>query len=364
MVALPPLRPAPGSFSRAVRLGLAALLLGALAGCAGASRPPASGDRAATSTAPLPAGRPPLRVVTSVLPVGLFTQAVAGACALVEALLPANADLHDLPVSPQLVGRLRGADVLVFNGLGLEAPLEQLLAGSDGPGPRLILAASGLDPLPASAHGHGHSHDHSPPHDRAAAPAAATAPAASSATAVNPHVWLDPRRAAGQVRAIRDGLVAADPQRAACFRRNATAYLAELERLDRDLDRQLAPYAGRPILAFHDLAPYFAQRYGLRSEAVVDLPEDTPSVADLRRVVGELRRQRLRGLLVDPQNERRSFSALAADLDLELLPFDPIERASPAEARRPTHYLEAMRRNGASVVASLGSPGGASPDLR
>ena len=160
------------------------------------------------------------------------------------------------------------------------------------------------------------------------------------------------------------GLVAADPPRAACFRRNAEAFLLELERLDRDLARQLAPYAGRPILSFHDLAPYFAQRYNLRTQPVVDLPEDSPSVADLRRVATELRRHRLRALLVDPQNERRSFAALAADLDLALLPFDPIERASEAQARRPGHYIEAMRRNGSAVVESLRSAPGQTPHLR
>lgn len=364
MAALPPfptLPAGPWRRSRACRWGLSLLVLGLLGGCAGPPRPPAPADRAADRAA----GGAPLRVVTTVLPVGLFTQAVAGTCAQVEPLLPASADLHDLPVSPQLVGRLRGADVLVFNGLGLEAPLEQLLAADDGPRPRTILAAAGLAPLPAAegSHDHDHAHDHPNGHAQTT-DHDPSAPADTATARVNPHVWLDPRRAAGQVRAIRDGLAAADPSRAACFRRNAAAFLGELERLDRDLARQLAPYAGRPILAFHDLAPYFAQRYGLRSEAVVDLPEDTPSVADLRRVVAELRRQRLRGLLVDPQNERRSFTALAADLDLTLLPFDPIERASEAQARRPAHYLEAMRRNGASVVASLRSSEGDGADLR
>jgi hypothetical protein len=62
----------------------------------------------------------------------------------------------------------------------------------------------------------------------------------------------------------------------------------------------------------------------------------------------------VQGLLVDPQNERRSFLSLAADLKLKLLPFDPIERSSEAQARRPSHYLEAMRRNGAAVVSSFG----------
>jgi zinc/manganese transport system substrate-binding protein len=285
---------------------------------------------------PSPAGLnavAPLRVVTTVLPVGLFTQAVAGRCATVEPLLPAGADLHDLPVSPQLVGRLRGADVLVLNGLGLEAPLERLVAAADSPRLRRVESAAALPPLPSA--GDGHDHDHG---------------------AVNPHVWLDPRRAAGQVRAIRDALVAADPARAGCFRRNADRYLAALERLDRDLARQLAPHAGRPIVSFHDLAPYFAQRYGLRAESVVALPGDNPSVADLQRVAAQLRRQRVRALLVDPQLEASSFRALAADLDLKVLGFDPIERASEADARRPDHYLEAMRRNGAAVLESLGAP--------
>jgi zinc transport system substrate-binding protein len=326
----------PGSGAAGIvsRLPFVAALC--LAGCAVAPLPTPA-PPAATG-----GGKPLLRVVTTVLPVGLFTQAVAGSCAQVEPLLGANADLHQLPVTPQLIARLQGADVVVFNGLGLEAPLQKLLAAGGSRGPRRIEASAGIDPLPIDPQSH-NSHSHA--HD-----------SLSHGQAANPHVWLDPRRAAAQVRTILAGLVAADPAQAACFRRNADRFLAELERLDRDLSRQLAPYAGRPMLSFHDLAPYFAQRYGLRSESLVELPDESPSVADLRRLAAELRRQRVQGLLVDPQNERRSFLSLAADLKLKLLPFDPIERASEAQARRPSHYLEAMRRNGAAVVNSFGPP--------
>jgi zinc/manganese transport system substrate-binding protein len=280
-------------------------------------------------------------VVTTVLPVGLFTRAVAGDCATVEPLLPAGTDLHDLPVSPQLVARLRKADVLVLNGFGLEDPLERLVAAAANPRLRRVEAAARLAPLPGHDHDHGHGHGHG---------------SDPGAAAVNPHVWLDPRRAAGQVRTIRDALVAADPSRAPCFRRNADRFLAELERLDRDLARQLAPHAGRPVVSFHDLAPYFADRYRLQSESVVDLPGDNPSVADLRRVADALRRQRLQALLVDPRAEASAFRTLAEDLDLKVLAFDPIERATEAEARRPAHYLETMRRNGTAVVESLRTP--------
>jgi zinc/manganese transport system substrate-binding protein len=334
---------APGYPPTPVLLGLLLPLL--LAGC-NAARPP--------TPTPGRAGAP-LRVVTTVLPVGLFTRAVAGTCATVEPLLPAGADLHDLPVSPQLVGRLRGADVLVLNGLGLEAALEPLVAAADRPDLRRVESAAGLAPLPGGADGHDHGHTHDPSHGHGDA-----GPGSSGAggAAVNPHVWLDPRRAAGQVRRIRDALVAADPPRAACFRRNADRFLSELQSLDRQLARQLAPHAGQPIVSFHDLAPYFADRYRLRAESVVALPGDNPSVADLRRVADQLRRHRTRAVLIDPVLERSSFTALAADLELEVLPFDPIERASESDARRPAHYLEAMRRNGAAVVKSLAPPPG------
>jgi len=292
-----------------------------------------------------------LRVLTSVLPVGLFTRAVAGDCARVESLLPVGADLHDPQVSPRQLARLRDADVLVLNGLGLEASLERLLAAAGSTRLRRIETAAAVTPLPPGAdrhhgnHSHGdHSHgDHSHgDHSHGA-----------GSGAVNPHVWLDPRRAAAQVRSIRDGLVAADPARAACFQANAAAFLAELERLDAELARQLAPHAGGRIVSHHDLAPYFADRYRLRADSVVDLPGRNPSAADLQRVVGVVRRSGVRALLVEPQGAAPSFRALAADLKLPLLPFDPIETASPADSERPAHYLEAMRRNAASVLSSF-----------
>ncbi len=310
------------------------VLLFLLGGCAAPSPPPP--DRGLPSTQSL-------RVVTTVLPVGLFTRAVAGDCARVESLLPAGADLHDPQLSPRQLARLRAADVLVLNGLGLEAPLERMLAAAGGPRLRRIDAAAAVAPLPAAGHDHGghgrggHAHG-------------------SDAGAVNPHVWLDPRRAAVQVRTIRDGLAAADPTRAGCFRANAAAYLTALERLDADLERKFAPYAGRRIVSHHDLAPYFAHRYRLQADSVVDLPGRSPSAADLQRVIGVLKRSGVRALLAEPVGGSGSLRAVAGDLELPLLPFDPIETASPADSERPQHYLEAMRRNAASVLESFTAP--------
>jgi zinc/manganese transport system substrate-binding protein len=315
--------------------GTLALLL--LAAC----RAPGSGSAPSASPAP-PEGPRRLRVVTTVLPITLFTRAVASGCAAVEPLLPSDVGPHDVQTSPSQLARLRDADVLVINGLGLETFLDKLIAAAGQPQLRVIDASRGIPTLASSKdapsqdgedHGHDHGHDH-------------------AHGAVNPHVWLDPQRAARQVATIRDGLVAADPPCRQRYTANAAALLAELGRLDADLARQLAPYAGRAFVAFHDTAPYFAERYRLQAHFLVDVPEENPSPADLQRVTRLVRDADLRALLAEPQAAGRSFQSLARDLGLKVAVFDPME-TGPAAATGG-HYAETMRRNGNELVRAFG----------
>jgi len=315
-----PLLPAGSSrLGRCPLLLLGALTLLLLASC----RAPGSGSAPPASQAP-PGGPHRLRVVTTVLPITLFTRAVASGCAVVEPLLPSDVGPHDVQTSPSQLARLRRADVLVINGLGLETFLDKLIAAAGKPQLRVIDASRGIPTL------------------------------TSGEQAANPHVWLDPQRAARQVATIRDGLVAADPSCRARFTANAAALLGELRRLDAVLSSQLAPYAGRGFVAFHDTAPYFAERYRLRAHFLVGVPEESPSPADLQRVVRLVRGTDLRALLAEPQAAGRSFQSLARDLGLRVAVFDPMETGPVETTAAPGYYAETMRRNGRELLRAFG----------
>lgn len=316
------------------RLPLLALLTGLLAACAGS--PPQNSSPQGSQ----PAGAR-LRVVTTVLPITLFTRAVAGDCAEVVPLLPAAAGAHDFQARPADGVALQQARVLVKNGLGLEDFLGKLQASVANPSLVVIDASRNVTPLaePAEAHAHeGHDHDG---HDHGP---------------VNPHVWLDPLRAVQQVETIRDGLVGADPRCAASYRRNAAVFVERLRQLNRQLADQLAPYRGRTLVVFHDVAPYFAERYGLKAGFLVDVPAVNPSPADLQRVAAAVKRHRLRALLSEPQQGQRSLNALARDLGIGVTVFDPLEIATEAEARQPDTYFKVMTRNGEQVRAVFAGP--------
>ena len=283
------------------------------------------------------------KVMTTFLPITLFTRAVAGDCADVTALIPPNTGPHDFQSKPGDLAALREARVLVKNGLGMEAYLEKLVSSSGNSQLVVIDSSRGIATIDSpeepghteaehgKEQGHGHAHGE-----------------------VNPHIWLDPLRAVQQVENIRDGLVKADPSCAEGYRRNAEAFTTQLRALNTELAGQLKPFQGKTFVAFHDFAPYFAERFGLKAEFMVDVPEINPSPADLQRVSEIVERTQLRALLTEPQEGNRSFNALARDLGVKISVFDPMETASEQASRDPGTYLSVMRRNVADLRQAFG----------
>lgn len=289
-------------------------------------------------TADSESGEPGLKVVTTFLPITLFTRAVAGDCAEVNALIPPSSSPHDFQAKPGDLASLREAQVLVKNGLEMESFLEKLVASAENPDLVVIDSSQGVTTIASQEehdhneadheeeHGHGHAHGE-----------------------LNPHIWLDPLRAVQQVETIRDGLVKADPSCAEGYRRNAEAYTEELKGLNTEIASQLKPFEGKTFVAFHDFAPYFAERFGLKAEYLVDVPEMNPSPADLQRVSEIVEQTQLRALLSEPQEGDRSFNALAKDLGVRISVFDPMETSSEQAALDPGTYFNVMRDNATNL---------------
>ena len=316
---------AGGGVARVGVTGSLLALLAVLAGCA-PPRPPA-GQR--------------IQVLTTFFPITLFTRAVAGDCATVTALVPPEQGPHDVQARPADLTALRQARVLVKNGLGMEAFLPRLLEAAGNSRLRVIDSSRGIATLAAPGQGHHGSHDHSSHHHGSHH---------HNHGAQNPHIWLDPLRAAAQVATIRDGLIQADPGCAATYRRNAATTITRLQALNREIASQLKPYQGKTFVAFHDVAPYFAERYGLRAVFVVDVPEISPSPADLQRVIKTVRSSQLKALLSEPQQGQRSFNALAQDLGVKISVFDPLETGTVQDSQDPQTYWRTMRRNVAELI--------------
>ena len=306
-----------------------------------------------------------VKVVSTFLPITLFTEAVAGDCADVTALIPPNLGPHDFQATPSDLADLTGANVLVKNGLGMEEFLDDLISSADNKDLVVIDSSSGVKTIKAAGGGHHDDHHDDDHHDDDHHDDGHHADEhhdddhhdhghGHSHGEYDPHIWLDPVRAAQQVENIRDGLVKADPSCAEGYKKNADQYTAKLKELNTEFTAKLKPYKGKTFVAFHDFATYFANRYSLKAEFLVDLPEMNPSPADLQRVAAQVKESGLKALLTEPQEGNRSFNALAKDLGVNIVEFNPLETGSAESAKEPATYFEVMRSNVNNLVTAIG----------
>ena len=270
------------------------------------------------------------KIVTTFLPVYLFTKAVVGDTGEVEILISPGTEVHDYQATPDDAKLLSEADVLVENGLGIEEFLSGLIANAGNSNLQQITASEGIEVIEeehdeheeeeheGEEHGHGHHHEEG-----------------------NPHVWLDPVLAQQQVATIRDGLIEIDPSNADSYRTNADAYIQQLQQLDNEFQQRLAPVAGCNFITFHDAFPYLAQRYGLTQEAIVEIPEDSITPQDIQRVQQTANQYQVKALLTEPGIEDKRIQQISSDLNLPLEAIDPLESGESD----PQYYFQAMRRN-------------------
>ncbi|MFN4279224.1 metal ABC transporter substrate-binding protein [Thermosynechococcus sp.] len=287
---------------------------------------------------------PKLTIVTTFLPITAFTKAVAGDRAKVEQLLPPNVEVHDFQARPEDVQRLSTAQVLVKNGLEMESFLEKLLQNAANANLKVIDTSVGIATIATDPKGeeHAHSHNHDHGHE------------AHDHGEVNPHIWLDPKRAMQQVKNIRDGLIAVDPEGAKIYEENSAAFIEKLQALDTLAREKLTPFAGKTFVVYHDVAPYFAASYNLRTTYLVGIPSVNPAPADVQRVMQAVQQSELKTLLTEPGQEQ-VFESLAKDLGVKVSVFDPLERAPSAANLTPAYFLQRMEQNIRNLAEAFGA---------
>lgn len=300
------------------RLGLACLMLVL---CAPALR--AAGESDGTQ----------LRVLATTFPVWLFTRNVAAGVpgVTVELMIPASAGCpHDYGLTPQDMMRLSSADVLVMNGLGLEAFLgatPEAVRGRLKAGASVVTASAGVREL-LPYHGEGEE-------------------------ANNPHVFAAPGTAAQMALTVGEGLAEKDPAHAAQYRRNAQAYAADLNRLADEFATLGKRLSNTRIVTQHGDFDYLAREAGLSVEAVVQPHEgQEPSASRMLDLVRLIRERQVGAVFTEPQYPAKSGDALARESGVPVARLDPVAEG-PADAPLD-YYQQVMTANLHTLERTLG----------
>lgn len=300
-----------------------------------------------TKTTPDPVATPPADVpivVTSFYPMYEFTRQVAGTFADVQVLIGDGVDPHEWEPSAQQLVLLEKAQMLVYNGAGLEGWIEQVIGGINNPKLVRVETTQGLALLESQEsydHGHDHDHDHGATKNEKGHP-------------IDPHVWLSPAKAIEQVRRIQTELTKQAPQYATTYQSNADAYVAQLTALDQKFQEQLKPYAGRTFVTQHASFSYLADAYGLKQLPIAGLsPEQEPSAAQMAKIVKEIKKNKVKTVYLETAVSSKIAETIAKETGATTAVLHPLEARTKAEIEAGDTYVSLMERNLQSLVAGF-----------
>ena len=276
----------------------------------------------------------PLRVLTSFLPMQLFTMNVAAGVAdiSVDMMLPESLGCpHNYALTTSDMRKIAGADIFIANGMGMENFLDAIVRKAN---PRLLVieTASSVPPLRITEKERhaGHAHENK-----------------------NPHTWVNPKNAILQVRAIEKALGDASPKNRERFRANADAYARRLESLDREYREASAKFRKRNIVTFHNVFDYMAQEYGLTVVGrIEDVPGQEPSAGEIRALLQTIREKEVPAIFAEPQNTERIIDIIAREAGIPVFRLDPVVTGQAAL----TSYEDAMRLNLKTLTKLLSIP--------
>lgn len=280
------------------------------------------------SATPTPAASTHVQVVTTISVLADLVHQVGGDRVRVAAILPPGASPEEFQPGPQDVQTIADAEVVFYNGYGLEEWLEPLFDAAEKPGQRRVELAEGLPALDAGG----------------------------EFAEGNPHFWLDPDYAIVYVERIRDALSQLDPEGAERYARNAERYIGQIRELDQQLMAlvESVPVEQRKLVTNHDAFPYFAQHYGFTTVGnILGSAEEDPSAGDLATLVERIKQEQVKAVFAESQFNQELAQTLAEEAGVEVVATLYTDSLDPAAGI--STYLDLMRYNVETIVKALKS---------
>ncbi|PZR54211.1 metal ABC transporter substrate-binding protein [Xylanimonas oleitrophica] len=205
-----------------VRAALTVLLAAVLGGCG------------AQGGASEPDDRPVVLTTFTVL--ADVARNVAGDELRVESLTKVGAEIHGYEPTPGDVRRASGADLILDNGLGLEAWFSRFVQTVDVPH---VVVSEGVEPMSITGDAY--------------------------AGRPNPHAWMSPLNVQVYVDNMAEAFTALAPEHAEVFAANAEEYKEQLQQVQDDLVSALAavPPHQRALVTCEGAFSYLARDAGL-----------------------------------------------------------------------------------------------------
>lgn len=279
-------------------------------------------------------------VVATTTILGDIVRNVVGDNAEVEVLMPVGVNPHEFQPSSQQVAAIQRADLVVANGLGLEAGLQDVLEAAASEGVPVWEVAPDLDPLPFGEDDHGDEADHQD-------------------GSLDPHFWLDPLRVSRAAGLLADHLSEVEPDYD--WSAHAAAYAVELDALHSNSIDRLADIAAedRKLVTNHLALGYFSDRYGFEVIGTV-IPGGAsvanPSSSELASLVETVEREQVPAIFTETIEPDALAQAVAAEVGYDVAVVELYTGSLGEPGTEGDTLIGMLAANVERIAEALGTP--------
>jgi len=268
-----------------------------------------------------------LLVVTTFTVIADMARNVAGDAADVVSVTKAGAEIHNYQPTPKDIVRTDKADLVLWNGLGLELWFEKFLAQlGDVPN---VVVTEGIVPIDI----------HKGPYSGKP----------------NPHAWMSPTDALIYVDNIAKAMASADPDNASIYQTNADAYKSTIEQISAPLRKQIEsiPDAHRWLVTSEGAFSYLARDFGFKELFLWPINADqqgTPS--QVRDVIDTVNEHNIRSVFSESTISPKPAQQVARETGAHYGGVLFVDSLSEADGPVPT-YLDLIQKTTNTIVSGL-----------
>lgn len=249
-----------------------------------------------------------------------FTKKIGGDKINITNLVPAGTEPHDWEPSPSDMANIEKADILVYNGAGMENWTDKVLKSINNKKLITVEASKGLKLLDNTDKSEDLEYD--------------------------PHVWLNPLLAKQEMEAIKNALVKADSANKDYYEKNYIDNAKKLDELDQEYKTTVSKFSKKDIVVAHQAFGYICNAYGLNQVAIEGLAADSePSPAKMAEIVKFVKANNVKYIFFEELVSPKVAEAIAHETGASTAALNPLEGLEDSDIKVGKDYFSVMRDN-------------------
>lgn len=273
-----------------------------------------------------------IKIYTSIYPLYDFATKVGGDKVSVTNLVPAGTEPHDYELSTSNMVNLEKADMLIYNGAGIENWADKVINTLGNKNLTIVKTSEGLD-LHKVDEKSSDGHDHGD---------------------IDPHTWLSIENAKKEMENIKDALVKKDPDNASYYENNYDTYEKKFDELEKKYENTLDPIQNKSIIVAHEAFGYLCDEFDIKQVGIEGLtPDSEPDPARMSEIIKFAKENKIKTIFFEELVSPKVAETIAKEVGAKTAVLNPLEGLSEEQIKNGDDYFSVMEDNLNAIYDSL-----------